>query len=273
MPTKEQEERLEGYQNDVDELKKVAADKIAAMINDGERLDVWIEDMEALKRQAHQFDTPVETAEERAKKEKKELDEFKSEFHKIRDTKGYDMEKASSYLSENSDLLTKILETEGPDILKSQKNPKDYSFLEKVYSAVYSVFGAEYKTYDVNALDKNGQGPLHYLKPSDDAYALAVQKGADVNLKNANGKTSSEEADQAQKIAQEKAAEADRVAKAKAEEVAKTKAAEIEKAAKATETEKSAKAKEATIPTKVEPESWVAKMKNALTGKAAGRTP
>jgi hypothetical protein len=263
MPTEEQKERLEGYNQAVNDLAIDAADKMAAMLKDGERVYVLTEDMEALKRQAHQFNTPVETAEERAKKEKKELDEFKSEFHKIRDTKGYNMEEASSYLSENSDLLTKILEKEGPDILKSQKNPKDYSFLEKVYSAVYSVFGAEYKTYDVNALDKNRQGPLHYLKPSDDVYALAVQKGADVNLKNTNGKTSSEEAVEAQKIAQEKAAEAKRVALAKAEEVAKAKAAEIERAAKA-------KAEEIT-PTKVEPESWVAKMKNALTGKAAGR--
>jgi ankyrin repeat protein len=85
-----------------------------------------------------------------------------------------------------ADFLEVILAQEGHDILQ---NEKQYSLLDKILWVLYKLVGAEYSKQDVNALDQSGHASLHYLVKSTDMLKLAVENGADVNVRNANKET------------------------------------------------------------------------------------
>ena len=126
----------------------------------------------------------------------------------IQHTKSQSIKRVESQMQtfkdEGLDPITAISnETDGPKLLKfflqqegikffdeHAKSSDQYSLLEKFFEFMYEVFGAEYKTYDINSLDQRGNGVLHSLYTSSEMIETVVDKfNADINLQNSNGET------------------------------------------------------------------------------------
>ncbi len=104
---------------------------------------------------------------------------------------GLDPIKAISNSEDGLDLLKHFLDTEGIKLFESNvKDSSQYTMLEKLFEFLYNIFGAEYKIYDVNSLDQNGQGVLHSLFASSNMLKEVVDRfGADINIQNKYGET------------------------------------------------------------------------------------
>jgi hypothetical protein len=118
------------------------------------------------------------------------VDEIRLKMQTFKEN-GLDPVKAVSNTADGPDLLKYFLDNEGIKLFADNvKDSSQYTLLEKIFEFLYNVFGAEYKVYDINALDQRGQGVLHNLYASSEMVKEVVDKfDADINIKNKYGET------------------------------------------------------------------------------------
>jgi ankyrin repeat protein len=152
---------------------------------------------ELLTQKNNEGKTPFESAKKRSGEvgdlmyrlkgiTQEEIEEFKMKVESFTEA-GISPITALANNEKGADFLAVILAQEGQGILQNEKT--QYSIVDKIIWVLYKLIGQEYRAYDVNALDQEGQGTLHRLCSSETMLDLAVQSGADVNLRNRHGET------------------------------------------------------------------------------------